>query len=58
MLDLTLRCSDCGLPFEFFGVPVGVSQETPMMSFNKQELRIPVRPTFDPVDQVNAMLGQ
>ena len=55
MLDLIIRCRDCGLPFEFIGVPGGYSPAQPMANFDNTELRIPIRPSTDPAEQLKSM---
>ncbi len=42
--DITIKCADCGLPFEFIGVPAGESPDGPRTSIDFTELRIPIRP--------------
>jgi hypothetical protein len=56
--ELKIKCSDCGLPFEFRGFESGFSFHKPMINVNCQELRLPIIPSSDPVDQINAMLSQ
>jgi hypothetical protein len=42
--DVTVKCADCGLPFEFIGPECGFSYEGPTVNPSAQELRIPIRP--------------
>lgn len=42
--DITVRCSDCGEPFRWVGVPAGMSFRQPMCSADETELRAPLRP--------------
>lgn len=44
MLNLTLHCKDCGMPFKFVGVPAGISLSRATTSFGGNELRVPVEP--------------
>lgn len=41
--DITIKCSDCGQPFEFIGVPAGLSPFHPMVSADSTELRAPIK---------------
>lgn len=54
--DIRVKCVQCGLPFEFVGVPGGYSPGQPMVNFDATELRAPIRPSTDPAAQVNALL--
>lgn len=56
MLDLKVKCVDCGLPFEFKGLPQGMSFFNPMTSPDNIEARMPIQPSTDPVDHVNVLL--
>lgn len=48
MADVRIWCADpptgCGRPFQFIGLPYGMSFEQPMASPDGAELRAPVRP--------------
>jgi hypothetical protein len=55
-LDLMVRCADCGLPFEFVGMPGGFSSQQPMCNFDAKEARIPIRPSSDPAEHVKQIL--
>lgn len=56
--DIRIKCDECGLPFQFIGLPGGYSPAQPMCSFDAQEMRAPIKPSTDPVDQTNAILKQ
>ena len=43
--DITIKCTQCGLPFRFKGVPLGVSQTGPTVSIDGTELRCPIEPS-------------
>lgn len=47
--DVKVRCHDCGLPFEFIGVPNGYSPDVPMASFDFKKICLPMRPNTDRV---------
>jgi hypothetical protein len=57
-VELRVQCVDCGLPFEFVGPPCGVSDIEPTVSYNRQELRVPIKATSDPVDNAKSILTQ
>jgi hypothetical protein len=42
--DITVKCIDCGLPFEFLGLPMGYSPLQPMCSVDGTEARMPLKP--------------
>ena len=44
ILDLRIHCVDCDLPFEWVGVPCGLSFYQPCVSVDNQELRAPITP--------------
>lgn len=56
--DIVVRCDECGLPFEFMGLPMGYSPRKPMVSLDKTELRAPIKPSNDPVEQTKAILNE
>lgn len=42
--DVTIECSDCGLPFEFLGMEPGSSFTHPRVSIDGTEARMPIGP--------------
>ena len=50
--DLTVFCSDCGKPFEFIGLPMGLSPGQPRCSVDGREARMPIKPVGEemPID--------
>lgn len=46
-MDVTVKCAECGMPFEFIGVPAGISFKHPTVSADFKELRVPIRPNTD-----------
>lgn len=42
--DLKIRCLDCNIPFEFIGLPMGLSPGQPRCSVDAQEARMPIKP--------------
>jgi hypothetical protein len=58
--DVKINCADCGMPFEFIGLPIGVSatNSKPMVSMDRKELRAPIKPSSDPADVVNSLLNK
>ena len=57
-LDVIVNCSDCGLPFEFIGIPGGYSPAQPMVNFDATELRAPIKPSTDPVEHAKIILNK
>lgn len=43
MVDVDIRCKDCGAIARWLGVPMGVSLSNPMTGVLREELRAPVR---------------
>ena len=46
--DLKLKCSKCGVPFRFIGVPGGLSFSHPTITIDGQELCMPIEPAHVP----------
>ncbi len=42
--DITIKCRDCGEPFQFIGVKAGLSFAEPMVGIDGEELRCPIGP--------------
>lgn len=42
--DISVHCAECMKPFEWVGVPGGVSPAHPCVSADGLELRAPIRP--------------
>ena len=43
--DIRVKCAQCELPFEFPGLPVGLSCANVTVSWDGQELRVPLKPS-------------
>lgn len=54
-LDLIVSCRDCGLPFEFVGLPGGYHINAPTVNFDATELRCPIVPSSDPVEHAKVL---
>lgn len=54
--DIKINCAECGHPFEFIGIPAGISNGAPRVSADRTELRAPIRPGSDPVESVKVLL--
>jgi hypothetical protein len=44
MADVTVRCKDCDLPFQFFGFPIGLDFDGVTISPDATEVRLPIVP--------------
>lgn len=42
--DIHIKCVDCQIPFQFIGMPLGVSYDKPMMEVDGLEARLPIAP--------------
>lgn len=40
--DIRINCHECGQPFEFLGVPLGMSFYRPTVSIDGKELHVPI----------------
>lgn len=57
-VDIQIKCTDCGTPFTFIGVPGGWSMNQPMVSPCGMELRCPIQPLTPLVDdELNARMA-
>ena len=45
-VDLTVKCTDCGLPFRFKGLPFGSHRNEPRLSADAEELLAPIEPAY------------
>jgi hypothetical protein len=43
-VDLTVKCSQCTLPFHFIGLPGGLAPDYPTCSVDRLEARLPIGP--------------
>lgn len=43
-VDLRCKCHECGMPFEWVGLPLGFSHYRPTVSIDGQEMRAPLVP--------------
>ena len=55
-VEFKVSCKQCGQPFRFKGVPVGLSFARPMMSPNGEELRCPIEPSDDTLQSNGARI--
>ena len=44
MADVTIRCKDCGTPFQFVGLPVGLNLDGATVSLDATEARLAIVP--------------
>jgi hypothetical protein len=58
MADIKIQCADCKLPFEFMGVPNGMSFFQPMLNIDNTEMRAPLKPSTDPVEYAKVIINQ
>ena len=48
MADIRVACAECGEPFQWLGLPVGVNYDRPMVSVDGTEIRAPIWPAHEP----------
>ena len=44
MADVRIQCADCGIPMRFIGLPAGMDLNSPCISVDAQEARLPIAP--------------
>lgn len=42
--DITIKCVECQQPFQFLGLPGGLSPNMPTVSVDRTEARMPIAP--------------
>lgn len=47
--DISIKCSDCGEPLQFIGLPIGSSQYTSMTNVDGTELRAALKALNGPM---------
>jgi hypothetical protein len=47
LAEVRVKCSACGMPFRFLGVPAGVAFYEPRTSIDDLELRAPIEPEME-----------
>ena len=47
--DVRVKCADCGEPFCFVGLPMGLLSDKPTMSADEEEARLILRPASETV---------
>lgn len=57
MADVTVKCSDCGTPFKFLGLPLGVDYNSATVSFDGTEARLAIAPQGEVVPPVHGVEG-
>ena len=54
--DITVKCIQCGIPFEWIGIAGGYSPSEPKVNPDRTGLRAPIRPSTDPVELVKTLI--
>lgn len=44
MAEVKVKCRECGTPFQFIGIPMGLSFTKPMVEVMSAEARLPIKP--------------
>lgn len=45
--DITIRCAECQVPFQFLGLPGGLTPDKPTASVDLTEARMPIAPSCE-----------
>lgn len=56
-VDITINCAECGLSFAWLGLPNGLSPLEPRISFDGLELRAPIVPAGQHIDNSKRRSG-
>lgn len=54
LVELIVKCIDCGMPFCFRGMPVGLSHMGPTMSLDARTACLPIHPEDDPTTGIGS----
>lgn len=52
--EVTIKCVDCGMPFCFRGMPLGLSHLNPTMSLDALTATLPIHPEDDPTTGIGS----
>lgn len=52
MADVSVCCIDCGTPFRFIGLPAGMDYNSPCVSVDACEARMPIAPKGEVVSEL------
>lgn len=48
VLEVEVRCTECGEPFRFLGLPAGIAVDRPVLSIDGLEATLPIEPEGEP----------
>jgi hypothetical protein len=49
--DVEINCAECGVPFKFIGLPIGLDMEGATVSFDGKEARLAIAPVGEVVPE-------
>lgn len=55
--EVTIECAECGIPFEFMGLPMGLSPLEPCCSVTGVEARMPIKPKGEIMPKREDLIG-
>jgi hypothetical protein len=55
--DVTIKCAECGVPFRFLGLPIGLDINSAMVSPDGTEARMGVAPRGESVPEAKGVEG-
>ena len=55
--DITIKCDQCGTPFRFLGLPLGVDLNSAAVSFDGTEARMAIAPKGEAVPPISGVEG-
>lgn len=53
MAEVTIKCRDCGEPFQFLGLDAGLKMQGASVSFDGLEARLAIHPTSQTASPLN-----
>lgn len=56
-VEMLVNCKDCGEPFQFIGLPVGLNLNGATVSFSGLQARLAIAPSSETTNPVLAMMG-
>lgn len=57
MVDVTIKCADCGTPFKFLGLPLGMDYNSACVSVDGTEARLAIAPKGEAVPPIHGVEG-
>jgi hypothetical protein len=56
-VDVTVKCMDCGTPFKFLGLPLGLDLNGACVNFDGTEARLAIAPKGEAIPPIHGVEG-